>query len=545
MSLPIPLTITLTTSAGGSRTITKDVRNLTMRWSDPGGFASCTVTLDRPLAVQPEETGYYATLAVHDARNGVVAWEGRLEDPGRKGGGSDGEVWELAAMGGQAHTHDRTIPLIYVDRRMDPWVKLRSASSEQQSTTVNATEDAAGTGEPAVVLAFPPGLAVNTGSACTAGYLLLDNAGQNLAVFDYRWDAGVTNASWQLIGYSAGAHQVRFNSLSTSGGGTNAMLIGVGAFAVGDHRPILRLEWQGASSSTGSSDDIWVSVMDIAVRTTTYSKIGVEKTSGYAAADTKILASTVVEDLLGRLLTKYDGAGAVVTATTHPIEQLAYPDGVDANKVLSDLLALESGYSWRVWERNNAGLYRFEFVPVPTAVRYESDIADGYESTGSADGLYNKVTVRWIDPRGFTRSTTRTSTVAELDSAGLTRQGFVDLGSDGSLADAQQAGDQFLADHAAAPNAGRLRIARPILDLQSGRMVQPWEIRPGLIRVRGILPRQDAINTGNRDGVTVFRIVGCEYSASDGAATLELDSYPASLSAVLAQLTKANRYRRR
>jgi hypothetical protein len=203
--------------------------------------------------------------------------------------------------------------------------------------------------------------------------------------------------------------------------------------------------------------------------------------------------------------------------------------------------------TWRVWERNAAGKYRFEWVRVPGAVRYEADVTDGYSSQGSADGLYNAVTVRWRDGAGRTRTTTRTSTVPQLDAAQLTRQGWIDLGDDvGSDAAAARAGDQWLAERQDPPNAGQLRIARPIVDLQTGRMVQPWEIRPGLIRVRGILPRADALNATTRDGVAVMRIVASEYRASDGAAVLELDSYAPTTPRLIAQLIRTiPRWRRR
>jgi hypothetical protein len=80
-------------------------------------------------------------------------------------------------------------------------------------------------------------------------------------------------------------------------------------------------------------------------------------------------------------------------------------------------------------------------------------------------------------------------------------------------------------------------IARPIHDILAGRMVQPWEIRPGtLIRVRGILPRPDSLNATARDGLTVFRIVSVEFRASDAAAVLELDSYSTSVARALADL---------
>ena len=39
-------------------------------------------------------------------------------------------------------------------------------------------------------------------------------------------------------------------------------------------------------------------------------------------------------------------------------------------------------------------------------------------------------------------------------------------------------------------------------------MVQPWELRPGkLIRVRGIQANADALNSTERDGVTVFKVI--------------------------------------
>ncbi|HEY9418206.1 MAG TPA: hypothetical protein VIQ30_25885, partial [Pseudonocardia sp.] len=179
------------------------------------------------------------------------------------------------------------------------------------------------------------------------------------------------------------------------------------------------------------------------------------------------------------------------------------------------------------------------WVALPAQVRYEADVIDGYDSQGSGDGLYNQVTVRWRDSSGKYRTLVRTSTVPTLDGVGLVRQGQLDLGDEvGSQAAAQAAGDRWLAERQFAANGGQLKIARPILDLASGRMVQPWEIRPGLIRVRGVLPRPDALNGVSRDGVTIFRIVSSEYRASDGAATLELDSYARTTPRLIADLVR-------
>ncbi|GAB2951836.1 hypothetical protein GCM10027280_45280 [Micromonospora polyrhachis] len=536
MSLPIPLTVRLSTSRA-LRHITRDVRDLTFGWSDPGGYTSCRVSLDRPLTLQPDEIAYYGILTVHDARTGMTVWEGRLEDPGRSAG-SDGQVWDLAALGGQVHTRDRTIPLIYVDQPMTGLERVDNATPGAQDSVGADPGDTTGLRQ-ALVLQFPSGQPVVTNSRVTVRYTAVQRAGQRLARCDYQWDGGQTSSNLRVEaiartdGSLGGGSVARSDNISTAGGGSSPRVIGT-HWSTDRNTLDWRLTYVGGGG-TVTTDDNWASIWNMVVLGTRYNKSGTELG---VYPNSYVLASEVAEDLLGRLLTQYDGPGATIVTTTHQIDQLAYPDGVDPARILEDLLTLEAGHTWRVWERGPTGRYRFEFVPTPSQVRYEASVVDGYDSQGSADGLYNRVTVLWRDSGGHIRTTERTATVPLLDAAGLIRQGRIDLGSAvGSVADAQRAGDQWLADRRYPPNAGRLRIARPILDLQTGRMVQPWEIRPGLIRVRGILPRPDALNTSVRDGVTVFRVRGVEYRASDGAAVLDLDSYAPSTPRLLATAT--------
>ncbi len=533
MSTPIPLVVSLRSSRGAGD-VTVDLRDLVMRWTDPGGYASCTVSLDRPLTLQPAEIAYYGQMVVSDARTGCVVWDGRLEDPGRSAG-RDGQVWDLAAVGGQAHTRDRTVPLIYVDQPL----RFHRVRNNSPGATDSVTEDPGGTSKDAIVLQYPQGVGITTGSRVQVRYSDVARAGQKLALIGYSWDAGGADAGMLI------------QALASTGGGSadtprSAVMSAAGeAYAtrvVGTHwvngRDTLDFHFvrNSGGAATISSDLMWVSVMDVVVVAMRYNANATEKTSGYAST---VLASEVVADLLGRLLPAYDGAGAAIATTTHPIDQLAYPDGISPDRVLDDLMALESGHTWRVWERNDAGKFRFEWTPVPSSVRYEADVTDGYDSQGSADGLYNAVSVRWRDSSGGIRTTTRTASVPILDAAGLTRTGSIDLGTDaGSSSAAQRAGDRWLADRQFPANAGRLRIARPVLDVQSGRMVQPWEIRPGLIRVRGILPRPDGLNGVSRDGVTIFRIVSSEYRASDASVTLELDSFARTTPRLIANLTR-------
>jgi hypothetical protein len=380
-------------------------------------------------------------------------------------------------------------------------------------------------------------------------YYRMRQAGMKIARFDYNWDAGRTDTEFNIRSYSltnGGSSTLHGNqAFSTSGGSIAAVVVGTD-FANGVNEWQLLAIYTGAGTAAGglSSDTYWVSVTEgdlytVAMR---YNADGTEKTTGYTTST--VLASEVVADLLGRLLPKYDGANATIETTTFAHEHLAYVDPTAPAQVLADLMLAEPAYYWAAWERNSAGKHRFEWRSWPTTVRYEADAADGYSSTSSADGLYNSVTVRWRGPSGWIHHTVRTSSVPELTAAGITRDGFIDLGDDrfSTAAGAIQAGDQFLAEHATASNAGTLTVARPIYDHDRGTRVMPWEIRPGnLIRVRGIAPNPNSLNATRGDGVTVFSIVGVDYNTSSASATLELDSYSPSIARALAAMSGGTR----
>lgn len=532
MSLPIPLTVRVATGRS-DRVITREVRDLEFRSTVPGGFAAATVDLDRPLTIQPDEIDYFGRLVITDQRTGMVVWEGLLEDPGRSAG-KDGQVWKLAGIGPSGHVHDRTVPLIYVDRTLGNWV----VSQYQQPYVTSGGADNDTT--PALRMKVPKNTIVSTGRVCDMTHRALVYAGQKLARVRADWICGFADPNFlvQLItGTTVAGTTTPATTGSTAVGGTLVARLAsdTGSMVNGEAAVSVNL-FRTTSSTTIADDAVWVKFSNIAVRALLLDKAGSEVTTGYSA-DT-VLSSEVVADLLGRLLPRFDGAGASIAATSYAITQLAYPDGVDPGKVLSDLMGFDPAFYWAAWEQQPNGKYRFEWVAWPTVVRYEADVRDGFDSPGSADDLYSGVRVRYRDDNGEIKTVYRTQTVAVLAAAGVIRDAFLDLGdAAGGLTNAQRAGDQFLADHAFAPNAGKLTIARPIVDLLSGRTVAPWEIRPGaLIRVRGVLPRVDALNATARDGVTVFRVVGAGYRASSAAAQLELDSYPPTVARALADL---------
>lgn len=547
MSLTIPLAVRLQTSRS-TRHVTAEVRDLQFREVIPGGFASIQIDLSRPLTLQPDEIAYYGKLVVYDARNGTVVCEGRLEDPGRSAGDS-GQVWQLVAIGPSAHAMDRAVPLIYVDKDMSRWTPVEVTACPDGQVRVG-DDMTIFPGEPSMTAQMPNGTPVTATTYIGRAYLPISRAGQKVARHDWQWDAGRTTVDLRLRAFARDTAtwastftQIRDHAGNTAGAGLSPKVIGTD-WTAGKDAVDVRLAWVGATTSVG--DDVtWGAWAGMVVQGTRYDKSGNELLTAASYTANTVLASDIVADVLGRLLPAYDGANASVAVTSYAIEQLAYPDGVTPSAVLADLMKLEPNFYWAAWEANAAGKHRFEWRSWPTTVRYEADTIDGFDSPGSADGLWNAVRVRYRDAAGEIRTVRRTQTVAELDAAGLTREELLDNGDVLGRLDATQVGDQFLAEHLHPPNAGTLTVARRVLDLQTGRMVEPWEIRAGhLIRVRGVMPRVDALNATTRDGSTVFRIMEKAYQASRAAATLSLDSYPQTVARVLADL-QAPRGRRR
>lgn len=539
----MPLSVRLVTSRG-EKHITLELRDLSFRDVAIGGWASARMSLDRPLITQPDEIIYYGRVLIYNTRSAQVVWEGRLEDPGR-GVRSDGQIWDLTAMGPAARVADNPQPLFYADTTLSSERWARDDLNSQPAWDLDV-----GGGNNRITMTVARGTVAVTGGELRAENESLRGAGLLLGRVGFAWDAGVTDANWLVrcvTSPDGGAtqHTAYSASLTTTGAGISCEAGGANAITAGDASVALKLI-RITADQTVANDDTWIFFDGpVSVRMLLKNAAGVDITSGYSLPT--VLASDVVKDLLGRMLGSYDGANAVVATTTYPIDQLAYPDGVDAARVLSDLLMLEPAYRWGAYESNAVGKHRFEWTLWPTQVRYEADVLDGFDSPGSAVDLYNGVQVRWREQSGQIRVTHRTAIVPILADAQLTREAIIDLGDNiGSTAAAIQVGDTFLADHTYPPNAGRLTVARPVLDLLTGRMTPPWEIKAGeLIRVRGVLPRIDALNASSRDGVTVFRVWSREYSAASAAATLELDSYAPSTARALASLIADSTTRRR
>lgn len=525
--LQVPLTVRI-----GSKHITREVAGLSFREEAVGGITDITLRLARPLSKFDPDLAAFSTVTIYDKRSAEAIAQGRLTDTGRSAG-SDGQTWDCVAFGPAVIASDLTFPYVLVDQRLDTFA--RSNFCTRNVGTSLDERDADGSA-PALHIQAPEGQQVVTaggisGVGLTSAWVgdmmsrAIRNVGMKLARVSTDWDAGLTDANYQIRLITrtggGGATGAATTTANTAGGTLSAVV--VTDFPDGNDSISVRV--QRLTTSIPGAETHWFHFYDLTLRAMLKDATGADITTGYTL-DT-VTADEVVTDLLGRVLSAFDGASATVEAGSYAIDQLAYPDGITAAEVLADLMALEPGYRWTTGPDKTGNGYEFRWEAWPTTVRYEATLEDGAGFPSSAQEIYNSVTVRWRNKAGITQNTTVTAANALLDAAGILRSKIIDAADEiGSSAAAAQLGTNFLAEHTYPPNAGSLTVNRPIRDLETDRMVLPHEIRAGeLIRVRGIEGYPDALNASTNDGQTVFRIWSKAYNSDSDSATLELDTY--------------------
>lgn len=506
----------------------------------PGGFTTAAVKLARPLELPTDELTAYSTLEIIDARSGEQLWWGRLEDPGR----ASGDIWSLGAVGGSSHAKDVFDMVVYADKRTGSW--KRTEQNNLPGVEYGTNESGAHH------FAFPRGQVLATNSRAVAQYQLFRDSAQHLAAVTGLDDFGRTTSSMQIqyvgrYGPAADANLKALNATTTA----TQFTASIGTDFSSLHRGVdMRLIWT-AAGATVADDVTWLNATGVKVLGTRVNRFGVELVAAadYSSDLSGITVARIVEDVLGRFLPEYDRAASLVdTTATALIDQLAYEDGTTAQQVLDDLMQLAPTHYWAAWGSDGGRGPRFEWQPWPTLVALQGIDADQdeFDSPGSAADIYNEVVVRWKDSADNSRETTVTASAPALTAAGLTRRGYVDLGSQaGSAAQATTAGQAFLDSHKYPTNSGTVKVSRPIVDMVSGRTLQPWQLKAGVLcQVRNVFPRPDSLNA-TQDGHTIFRVSAVSYSAKANEASLTLDSYDRTTARALAKLNaSASRQRR-
>lgn len=465
------------------RHVTRYCRGLRFTKTAPGGHRNLAFSMTVPrdtFSLGPQDRCY-----VYDARTARTVAEGYMENP-TPIDGPDGQQYDISAMGGMALANDESRALIYLDKTFEPWQRDVNAYSGSGLETVNN----------ALHIQVNPGMTINTNQYAGASNTELQRAGMNLGAVRYVLTSGKIDTGYKNVLWTSGSGFATIGDTLpriTTTPITDTWWVST-HFAASDSFSLLLQRIGGA---TNVADDlIWSRFSELAVLGQRMDRNGALLTgaTGLVSA-TQVLASQVVEDLLGRLLTFCDAGTATIDATTFGITQLAYPDGVKAAGVLNDLAVFEPDFIWEILESLDNGKHRFSYRAWPTTPRYEVSVKDGWRQTGSDADLCNRILVSWSDAAGNPQVTTVTAASLGLTGIGLpvdelgTRVKDADSVSlpdgRGSSANATRIGGQILTDKIKPPKAGTVLVRRPIVDHLTGSAVMPWEIEPGyLCRVR-------------------------------------------------------------
>ena len=517
----------------GKRLITKQLADLSFRSSSSGGYTSAQFTLSGDISKHQSEIEGLNEVTISDTRTGQICWQGRLEDPGRSADGQN-ERWDIVAIGGCGEFQYHNRPVILIDRQLDRWSQIDRVPGAGADVGPGTVPSSNGT-TPALTATFNQGVVIGLNDRAVIGYAAIHEAGQKIGGYGSTVQASSSSPTWRaqaVVRSNFGAGGSVLTDLAQS---TTPASFGANTGSTSWDTVEFRKLWSGGAATCSANE--WMSWSAPFVRATLRDRHGGYYTAMSYSAFGYVEANDIIEDMIGRLGLGLDPNNCYIDPTsTFQFTQFAYPDGVSAAQIMQDVMSVVPDWYWAVWENG-----QFEWKPWPTDVRYEVGISDGFSSPQSSSEVYNVCPVRYLDTDGSRKVQIVTSTVPALDALGLTREApIIDLADEiGSLANALQVGAQFLATHKVPTNGGNVTIARPIIDLLTGRRVLPHEIRPGsLIRVRGVEAYPDALNPGGADGNTVFRLVGTDYRASEASVQCDLSSPARSIDVLLAELAE-------
>ncbi|WP_193613167.1 hypothetical protein [Nocardioides lijunqiniae] len=466
-----------------SRHVTRHVKDLRFKKTAPGGHHSASMRVSLPPDTF-RDLNAADKVWIYDTSTGRTVFEGYVESPGTKKGPT-GEAYELGLVGGVLLASDQSQPMVYIDRDLSPWFQYTGGAPSSQASSGS---DPADDNVDGLLVQFPPGQPISGGAVAQIGYGAV--GGFPIGAIGCVTRSGKVDTGYQnQIPTAVPTAQIPPNTgISTVASAKVARFAGDSpGLLTGQSQVVLRIRRSGGSTNI-ADDNTWTFFSDVSVLGRRMDRYG-DLLTGAAEMITveHVRADWVVEDLLGRLLTRCDPDASVIEAATWAIDQLAYRDGVKASQVLEDLALWEPDMLWEILESNRSGLHRFNYRAWPTTPRYEISTADGFDLTGAEIDLCNRIAVNWVDIKGQQQVTVVTAYVPELAESGRIRDAEpVTLPpGQGSEANALRIGQQVLAAKADPPTAATARVARPILDHLTGSRVKPWEIEPGyLTRVR-------------------------------------------------------------
>lgn len=351
--------------------------------ANPGGYASVTFDLSRD--VNAEDFDSFAEVAVYDSATGEQVGGGRMSNPGRGVDIRGIGVWKMAVLGeGLASTQERKLPVVLIDSRLDSW-KNGAGTSQNRKWATEKVPDPNRDDE---------GLVFSM-TTLTVGIGAFHNANQ----YDFAQYPARTIGGFYIIhdeGRTTTNNRLEFQ-IRPVGGGANVDVVdsnwstttrtvdrerGTDWVDTVDTYRSMNLVFVRINSelTITPGDEVmeYILVKEARVLATLKGRDG-EDISGtdepgiYSKG--YVLAHEAVIDTIARYCPRLDLMSARIDDSVYEWKSLVFPDGTNTYDLFNVLRTAEPNLTWAVYEKQDNGLYRFEWRDINAIgfSRYEVD----------------------------------------------------------------------------------------------------------------------------------------------------------------------------
>ncbi|GAB3250906.1 hypothetical protein [Kineosporia babensis] len=512
----------------------------------PGGFEAMNCTLDWPDNTPPVGLYTAATAAVIDRRTGEYLWWGHVVDPGYTKTGT-GASRRIACQGFQTVLDTQAGAVGYIDRDQSQWRLARDykAGSAQIVDDISLPQHPQDWADPSLSLIemdIPEGsrlYASPTRTTMTMTYRppKFSANKQDIVCIQGTFD-GTNDAAYRVkvrVATQAGTVQT---VMDRDYGGSPVhfrLRLGAGDWTqVGSRVGQLQWVYDGSGAGLPAPRDYYLRFGNLAV---VFDRVNA---SGATVIDpgTDVTTGDIVHDLCGRILFGdlfIDAAPSAIAKPDTKVEQATWWDGATVRQIMEWVGEIETDYYWAVWEPRygvkGPDPARFEYRSWLTAPRYIIPPgAAKVELAGGADDLATHALVTYQTSADVPASVVVAGQAPELEAAGVNRIAHIDLTPEGALTErtAKSKGLSALRARNDQRTSGTALVTSPVMDVRTGRMIEPWEIRAGwnVVIADGNF-RADGGHpyslTGSRDGRTTFRCTSAQYFVSSRGMELALD----------------------
>lgn len=492
-------------------------------WSStmPGGFENLDVTLPRQISRDYSDLERLTTLQIFDAAGSVVG-EYRLERAPRTSG--DRMSVSPGAVGWQAHLDDdKSARPLYIDRRLEKW---QGPSRARQIVLVanspvngpSISSDAA-SGLPALKLDMS-GVIEGINGYAEAYY----DAGAGNLITKVYWAAVAnknTESDWLTQVFSATdvnntstalQHSIAYNSTAAA------------TITLGTPRRVVELQLLTDPHA------------DNAERWRQFTGVFVVGGTGVAITGTGGSAGVIASDVVEHAVTEWAPELSIgeIDASVFVIPQLAFDEWVTAGDIVK--AATRFGLQdWAVWEDKRFWWHLRGAHGRNWRARVGS--AQLQDAGPQMDRLYESVLVAYQDVDGSTRSVGPVGSGADVEDAdlhdadpdnpanksGIVRRAYLTAGTLTAAA-ATELGARFLEQHKEAATSGSARFVGHVED-DHGVLHPYHHVRAG-----------DTVTFMDASDPSPRRIVRAAHDGDSHTCTVDLDSPPDSMDALLARL---------